>query len=152
MIYLIIALVVLGLASALIGLFTQRKGEEEPLKEGVSCNTCNGENTKCEQECMMEAATKEIEYYDDEELDTYKGRAADDYSEEEVEQFAEVLYTMKPEEVAGWNRSLILRGIIGAKTDFQQFLPHVIHSEWLLSFNPKSVIRKSFLSFSNDRH
>ena len=94
MIYLIIALVVLGLASALIGLFTQRKGEEEPLKEGVSCNTCNGENTKCEQECMMEAATKEIEYYDDEELDTY-----------------EVLYTMKPEEVAGWNRSLILRGI-----------------------------------------
>ena len=53
MIYLIIALVVLGLASALIGLFTQRKGEEEPLKEGVSCNTCNGENTKCEQECMM---------------------------------------------------------------------------------------------------
>ena len=54
MIYLIIALVVLGLASALIGLFTQRKGEEEPLKEGVSCNTCNGENTKCEQECMME--------------------------------------------------------------------------------------------------
>lgn len=111
MIYLIIALVVLGLASALIGLFTQRKGKEEPLKEGVSCNTCNGENTKCEQECMMEAATKEIEYYDDEELDTYKGRAANDYSEEEVEQFAEVLYTMKPEEVAGWNRSLILRGI-----------------------------------------
>ena len=111
MIYLIIALIVLGLASALIGLFTQRKGEEESLKEGVSCNTCNGENTKCEQECMMEAATKEIEYYDDEELDMYKGRAADDYSEEEVEQFAEVLYTMKPEEVAGWNRSLILRGI-----------------------------------------
>lgn len=33
MIYLIIALVVLGLASALIGLFTQRKGEEEPLKK-----------------------------------------------------------------------------------------------------------------------
>lgn len=111
MIYLIIALVVLGLASALIGLFTQRKGEEESLKEGVSCNTCNGENTKCEQECMMEAATKEIEYYDDEELDTYKGRAANDYSEEEVEQFAEILYTMKQEEVAGWNRSLILRGI-----------------------------------------
>ena len=58
----------------------------------------------------MEAATKEIEYYDDEELDTYKGRAADDYSEEEVEQFAEVLYTMKPEEVAGWHRILMRWG------------------------------------------
>lgn len=36
---------------------------------------------------------------------------ADDYTDEEVEEFSEVLYTMQPEEVAGWNRSLILRGI-----------------------------------------
>ena len=112
MIYLIIALVVLGIISAILGIVSHKKGEEEePLVEGVSCNTCNGENTKCEQECMMEAATKEIEYYDDEELDRFKGREADDYSDEEVEEFSEVLYTMKPEEVAGWNRSLILRGI-----------------------------------------
>ncbi len=110
--YLIIALFALGLISALIGLLSHRKGEEEePLKEGVSCNTCNGENTKCEQECMMEAATKEIEYYDDEELDRFKGRASDAYTDEEVEEFANVLYTMRPEEVTGWNRSLILRGI-----------------------------------------
>ena len=70
MLYLIFALVVLGLISAIFGIISHRKGEdEEPLQEGVSCNTCNGENSKCEQECMMEAATKEIEYYDDEELD-----------------------------------------------------------------------------------
>lgn len=112
MVYLIIALVALGLVSAIFGIISHKKGEgEEPLKEGVSCNTCNGENSQCEQECMMEAATKDIEYYDDEELDHFKGRPADCYSEEEVEQFSEVLYTMKPEEVAGWNRSLILRGI-----------------------------------------
>ena len=105
-------MVVLGIISAILGIVSHKKGEEEePLVEGVSCNTCNGENTKCEQECMMEAATKEIEYYDDEELDRFKGREADDYSDEEVEEFSEVLYTMKPEEVAGWNRSLILRGI-----------------------------------------
>lgn len=60
---------------------------------------------------MMEAATKEIEYYDDEELDTYKGRPSDSYSDEEVEEFAEILYTMQPKDVAGWSRSLILRGI-----------------------------------------
>lgn len=112
MIYLIIALVALGIVSALIGLLSHHKGEEEaPLQEGTSCNTCNGENTQCEQECMMEAATKEIEYYDDEELDMFKGRPSNEYTDEEVEQFSEVLYTMKPEEVAGWNRSLILRGI-----------------------------------------
>lgn len=112
MIYLVIALIVLGLVSAIFGIVSHKKGEdEEPLVEGVSCNTCNGENTKCEQECMMEAATKEIEYYDDEELDRFKGRPADEYTDDEVEEFSEVLYTMKPEEVAGWNRSLILRGI-----------------------------------------
>ena len=112
MLYLIIALVALGLVSAIFGIVSHHKGEDdEPLKEGVSCNTCNVDNDKCEQDCMMEAATKDIEYYDDEELDVFKGRAADDYTDEEVEQFSEVLYTMKPEEVAGWNRSLILRGI-----------------------------------------
>lgn len=112
MTYLIIALVALGIISAILGILSHKKGEdEEPLKEGVSCNTCNGENTKCEQECMMEAATKDVEYYDDEELDAFKGRASNCYSDEEVEQFSDVLYTMKPEEVAGWSRSLILRGI-----------------------------------------
>lgn len=111
MLYLIIALIALGLVSAIFGLGSHHKGEEEPLKEGISCNTCNGENAKCEQECLMEAATKEIEYYDDEELDRFKGREADEYTDEEVEEFSEVLYTMQPEEVAGWNRSLILRGI-----------------------------------------
>ena len=109
--YLIYALFVLGFIAAIIGLLGQRKGPETPLQEGISCNTCNGTNAKCEQECMMEAATKEIEYYDDEELDQYKGRDSACYKDEEVDQFSEVLYTMKPEEVAGWTRSLKLRGI-----------------------------------------
>lgn len=111
MLYLFIALVILGVVSAIFGFISHKKGEDDLIQEGVSCNTCNGENTKCEQECMMEAATKDIEYYDDEELDAFKGRTADNYNDEEVEMFSEVLYTMKPEEVAGWNRSLILRGI-----------------------------------------
>ena len=51
------------------------------------------------------------EYYDDEELDAYRGRPSDEYTNEEVEQFQEVLYTMKSDEVAGWVRSLQLRGI-----------------------------------------
>lgn len=111
MLYLFIALVILGVISAIFGIISHKNGDIELIQEGVSCNTCNGENTKCEQECMMEAATKDIEYYDDEELDVFKGRTADNYNDEEVGMFSEVLYTMKPEEVAGWNRSLILRGI-----------------------------------------
>lgn len=76
-----------------------------------SCTTCNGNNTKCEQVCMMEAATKKPEYYDDEELDRYAGRESDAYTDSEAEEFREVLYTMHPEEAEAWNRSLILRGI-----------------------------------------
>ena len=62
---------------------------------------------------LVNPYTGEIRTYndDDEELDRFAGRAADDYTDEEVEEFSEVLYTMQPEEVAGWNRSLILRGI-----------------------------------------
>ena len=60
---------------------------------------------------MMEAAVRDIEYFDDEELDAFRGRAADDYTDDEAEQFREVLYSMRQNEVAGWNRSLILREI-----------------------------------------
>ena len=60
---------------------------------------------------MMEAATKEIEYYDDEELDRFRGKEPDQYTDEEVEEFANVLYTMQSHEVKEWNRSLILRQI-----------------------------------------
>ncbi len=111
MLYLIISLVVLGIISALLGILSHSKGPEAPIQEGVSCNTCNGDNAKCEQECLMEASVKEIEYFDDEELDRFRGRESHDYTPPEVEEFSEVLYTMNPEEVAAWNRSLILRGI-----------------------------------------
>ena len=33
------------------------------------------------------------------------------YNEEEVEEFREIMYTCKEDEVAGWSRSLQLRGI-----------------------------------------
>lgn len=75
------------------------------------CATCSGINDDCEQTCMMEAATKEVEYYDDEELDRFKGKESSEYTDDEAEEFSEVLYTMRPDEAKGWNRSLILRGI-----------------------------------------
>lgn len=112
MIYFVLALFALGLITAFASFLGRKKGEEEaPLIVNDSCSTCSGENDKCEQECMMEAATKDIEYYDDEELDRFRGRLSDGYTAEEAEEFAEVMLTMRPEEVKGWNRSLILRGI-----------------------------------------
>jgi hypothetical protein len=60
---------------------------------------------------MMEASVKEIDYFDDEELDAFKGRSSDSYTDDEASLFAYVLETMRPEEVKDWSRSLTLRGI-----------------------------------------
>ncbi|MBQ2196269.1 MAG: hypothetical protein II407_04965 [Prevotella sp.] len=111
MLYLFLSLIALGVFSALYAIVTNRNREESPVVQADSCATCNGENDKCEQECMMEAATKPIEYFDDEELDAFKGRSSDSYTDEEVEQFSYVLNTMPQEEIRDWCRSLHLRGI-----------------------------------------
>lgn len=110
--WLIAALVVLGIVAAITTLWHEHTdGEEQIVMAGSDCGTCNGDNAKCEQECMMEAAVKPIEYFDDEELDRYRHRPSDCYTDDEADEFAEVMYTMKPEEVKAWNRSLILREI-----------------------------------------
>lgn len=106
-----VAIIALGIVLAVAHLLTNKGNEEPPIVTKQTCATCTGDNDKCEQECMMEAATRQIEYYDDEELDQYKGRTADGYTDEEAEQFREVMETMRPDEVKGWNRSLILRQI-----------------------------------------
>ena len=111
MLYLFLSLIALGVFSAFYAIVTNRNREESPVVQADSCATCNGENDKCEQECMMEAATKPIEYFDDEELDAFKGRSSDSYTDEEVEQFSYVLNTMPQEEIRDWCRSLHLRGI-----------------------------------------
>lgn len=109
MIILFASIIILGIIAALFSIFT--KGSTQPVDPEPTCATCSGEDERCEQECMMEAALKDIEYYDDEELDNYANRPSDSYTDEEVEEFAEIMYTLKPEDVKGWNRSLILRNI-----------------------------------------
>ena len=113
MIYLIILIVALGIVCAAYEWIQQRRGKSQAvvIPEQSSCATCDGVNAKCEQECMMEAAVKDVVYFDDEELDAYKGRPSDQYTDKEAEEFADVMYTMRPEEVKEWNRSLIMRGI-----------------------------------------
>lgn len=113
MLYLIVALIVLGIFSAILGLLSHNKKDESSviLADSSSCSTCNGDDPKCEQLCMMEAATREIEYFDDEELDRFKGRQGNQYTDDEAEEFRNVMLTMQQNEVSAWSRSLTLRGI-----------------------------------------
>lgn len=50
-------------------------------------------------------------YYDDEELDRFAGRPADGYSDEETEEFRDVLLTLLPSDAPGWSVSLEKRRI-----------------------------------------
>ena len=110
----VIFILILAVGAIVVGglqFFFSSKNDGYVVTTKPTCDTCNGEDSRCEQECMMEAATKPIVYYDDEELDRFALRPSDSYTDEEAEEFREVLYTMKPDDVKGWNRSLILRGI-----------------------------------------
>ena len=116
---LIVSLVVLGVVAAIAGIVRNRRlqakvnsGELEAMPEvNVADMECCGQHEVCEKESLLAAVSKRIEYYDDEELDRYKGVAADAYSAEQEEEFRDVFYTMQEEDVAGWVRSLQLRGI-----------------------------------------
>lgn len=73
---------------------------------------CCGKHEVCEKEALLAAALKDkIKYFDDEELDAYKGRPGDQYTPEEVKQFEEVVTTMNPGEITDWLVSLQLREI-----------------------------------------
>ena len=72
---------------------------------------CCGQHEICEKESLLAAVSKEIENYEDEELDRFRGRAGDAYLPDEIDEFREVLYTMREDEVAGWVRSLQLRQV-----------------------------------------
>ena len=119
MIYIILSLFVLGVVSAIIGYLRNKKlqgmlerGEIDSIPEPQELTEeCCGQHETCEKDSLLAAVSKGIEYYNDEELDRFKGLEGDAYSEEEVEEFREVLYTLQETEVAGWIRSLQLRNV-----------------------------------------
>ena len=72
---------------------------------------CCGMHEVCEKDSLLAAVSRNIEYYEDEELDRFRGVKSDEYLPPEIEEFQYVLETMREDEVAGWMRSLTLRGV-----------------------------------------
>lgn len=104
------ALIAVGLPLYLLHKREERKaGGELPITPPQQ--ECCGLHLTCEKDSLLAAVSEEIVYYDDEELDKYKGRLPDSYDEEEIEQFRDILLTMLPQDIAGWARSLQLREI-----------------------------------------
>ncbi|MBQ5664130.1 MAG: phospholipase [Bacteroidaceae bacterium] len=101
--FLVLALIVVAYL-----LFNSRKRNDATVEEehhDVEGGCC-GKHLVCEKN-----NGKEDLYFDDEELDVYKGKQPEEYSEKEIEEFRNVLYTMKSDEVDLWVQCLQQRGI-----------------------------------------
>ena len=68
--------------------------------------TCCGKHSNCSKGYD----TKNL-YFDDEELDRFKGIKPEDYTEADIDEFRQVLYTMREEEVENWAHCIETRGI-----------------------------------------
>lgn len=104
------------------------KGIEEPEETPAADNDgsepgCCGMHITCERDSLLQGVSTEIVYYDDEDLDAYAGIPSNGYNEEQIEAFRDVLLTLLPDDIAGWARSLQLRGIN---------LPDIVKEELLL--------------------
>ena len=83
---LILALVGVALFGLVAGYFynrnIQKKIDRGELKEAPPVvdvdSECCGQHQICEKESLLAAVSKKIEYYDDEELDRFKGRLLTD--------------------------------------------------------------------------
>lgn len=116
---LIIALFALAIVAAVAGLIRNKRlqrqverGEIEALPDiNPADMECCGQHEVCEKESLLAAVSQKIEYYDDEELDRYIGTPSNGYTAEQEDEFRNIFYTMHEDDVAGWVRSLQLRGI-----------------------------------------
>ena len=84
---------------------TQPKEEEYERPDG-----CCGAHEVCENESLL-ATNAKIIYFEDEELDAFKDRDPESYTDEEISQFDEVFMTLRENELVDWLKSLQLRHV-----------------------------------------
>ena len=129
-IILLIAFIVFGIVIFLLNKFARPKKtvkqEEAPKTEEAKAETtkaettteeeyerpdgCCGAHEVCENESLL-ATNAKIIYFDDEELDAFKDREPESYTDEEIAQFDEVFMTLKENELVDWLKSLQLRHV-----------------------------------------
>ncbi len=130
-----IALLIVFVLGVLLYVVLDLRKKLQPGKPGETSSPDDSDNTPqecdaggdscgvtcfCDDQSLRRQMSEEIIYFEDEELDTYRDAAPAAYTEADVEAFAEVLATLRPNEVADWLHSLELRGIT---------LPHQLREE-----------------------
>ena len=120
--WVIISLIVI--LAFIVGLFSkfQKKDIEGGITEAVPDSDCCGAHEVCEKDLYL-SGDEGQNYFEDEELDRFKGFKNRDYDDEDIEEFRDVLLTLKDTEVSKWLKGLYYRGIE---------IPDVVREEALL--------------------
>ncbi|MDE6396582.1 MAG: phospholipase [Muribaculaceae bacterium] len=92
-------------------IMSEEKADEAEKNDSDSDEECCGMHITCQRDSLSPVFGEDIVYFDDEELDEYRGRSSEDYDAEEIEQFRDVLLTLLPDDIAPWARSIQQRGI-----------------------------------------
>lgn len=132
--YIFALMVAVGAMLYVFDLHSRKPEEKQKMTEKPSADTacsddCCSANEVCPSEMMLSGANSAPVYFDDEELDRFRGRAADGYTADEEEQFRDVLYTLLPSDLMPWEQSVKKRGII---------LPKAIREEFIMLYSERT--------------
>lgn len=108
---LLVLIIVVALGTILYNKYAPKKASEVSDTINDIPLDCCGAHDVCEVEAMIQNPN-EILYFEDEELDRFGGFAERDYSEADVEEFRDVLYTLQgDDEIKMWLISIERRGV-----------------------------------------
>ena len=96
--------------------------DDNQARQGCTDEAC-GLRSICPSEQLLAGECKqEVTYYEDKELDAFKGRDAGGYTPEEEEQWRDVLYTLQPTDLLGWGQSIKHRGLVMPAAILDEFM------------------------------
>ena len=88
----------------------KKNTKEKPEENKKVASDCCGAHEVCDVDELFQNQTKTV-YFDDEELDNYAEILESAYTDDQVEEFRDVLYTLESSEINAWLSSLELRNI-----------------------------------------
>jgi len=121
MLYLSLGILLIVIVAYFVSKQNRDNSDERSSGSEVASDCC-GAHDVCEAESLL-SSSDEILYYEDEELDRFRGTAQNSFTDDSIEEFREVLYSLKEEEVSAWLKSLQLRSVT---------LPEIIKEEALM--------------------
>ncbi len=117
--YLFIGIIAFFIIALWLSNYLQRRkgnsSERETVAPSIDLGSnesgCCGAHEICDKDSLIAAFAESAEYFEDEELDKYRNRDSDRYSDQEAEEFRDVFYSVLDEEKPRWIRSLQMREI-----------------------------------------